>query len=295
MKKNCLVILFISMVLLGFLFIQNNWIKISRFEIKSSKLPKNFNGCIIVQLSDLHSKSFGRKNVTLLNKIRKINPDIIVITGDMINSRNDDGKTFMSLAENLVKEYKLIYFVEGNHEQIADSIAEGDNSKWFDNYIKNLKKIGVIVLDNDKIDLRRGNESINIYGLIQPLCCYSAKNSAQYTGEKEYQVSNIKKSIGKAEKGKFNILLTHNPNYFKVYSSWGADLTLAGHNHGGLVRLPFIGGVFSPDKTLFPEYDSGEFESSDSKMIVSCGLGNGEIGIRLFNRPEITVITLRNS
>lgn len=294
-KKNLVIIGAISMVLSVIFFLDNNWLKVQRYNINSSKLPEEFNGYKILQLSDLHSKVFGKNNAPLLNKIRKINPDIIVITGDMLNSENDKGESFLNLAKNLNKEYKIIYYVEGNHEQIAKSTADIENSDWFNEYMNKLKKIGIIVLDNDKIDLRKGNQSIKLYGLVLPLPYYKGKDSKNLTGEKEYQISDIKKSIGQAEKEKFNILLTHNPKYFSVYSSWGADLTLSGHMHGGYVRLPFLGGVFSPDKTIFPKYDAGEFENSRSKMIVSCGLGNGKIGFRLFNRPEITVVTLENS
>ncbi|MFA6940277.1 MAG: metallophosphoesterase [Clostridiaceae bacterium] len=294
-KKSFEIIFVISIVLSVIFFLDNNWLKVQRYNINSSKLPEEFNGFKIVQLSDLHSKVFGKNNVQLLNKIRKINPDIIVITGDMLNSENDNGESFLNLARNLNKEYKMIYYVEGNHEQIAKSIADTENSEWFNEYMNKLKKSGIIVLNNDKIELKKGNQIIKLYGLGLPLSYYKGKDSERLAGEKEYQISDIKNSIGQADKEKFNILLTHNPKYFPVYSSWGADLTLAGHIHGGYVRLPFVGGVFSPDKTLFPEYDAGEFENASSKMIVSCGLGNGKIGFRIFNRPEITVITLGNS
>lgn len=278
--------------ILAFLYVEANSLQITEYTITSPKIPEEFEGFKILQLSDLHSKEFGRDNIRLIEQIKAQNPDIIVATGDMLNSGNDNGQVFYNLAKELVKEFKL-YYIKGNHEQIAEFKAEEAGSGWFDSYMDELRNLGVIILDNDKAELKKGDASINLYGLEISLLLYRGRYSSNYNGEKSIDVLSIEKKLGRREREKYNILLTHNPAYFQIYSRWGADLVLSGHVHGGIVRLPLLGGLLSPDATFFPKYDAGEFELGDSKMIVSRGLGNSTLRLRVFNRPEIITITLR--
>ncbi|WP_213975081.1 metallophosphoesterase [Tepidanaerobacter acetatoxydans] len=278
--------------ILAFLYVEANSLQITEYTITSPKIPEEFEGFKILQLSDLHSKEFGRDNIRLIEQIKAQNPDIIVATGDMLNSGNDNGQVFYNLAKELVKEFKL-YYIKGNHEQIAEFKAEEAGSGWFDSYMDELRNLGVIILDNDKAELKKGDASINLYGLEISLLLYRGRYSSNYNGEKSIDVISIEKKLGRREREKYNILLTHNPAYFQIYSRWGADLVLSGHVHGGIVRLPLLGGLLSPDATFFPKYDAGEFELGDSKMIVSRGLGNSTLRLRVFNRPEIITITLR--
>lgn len=277
--------------ILAFLYVEANSLQITEYTITSPKIPEEFEGFKILQLSDLHSKEFGRGNIRLIEQIKAQNPDIIVATGDMLNSGKDNGQVFYNLAKELVKEFKL-YYIKGNHEQIAEFKAEEAGSGWFDSYMDELRNLGVIILDNDKAELKKGDASINLYGLEISLLLYRGRYSSNYNGEKSIDVLSIEKKLGRCEGEKYNILLTHNPAYFQIYSKWGADLVLSGHVHGGIVRLPFLGGLLSPDATFFPKYDAGEFELGDSKMIVSRGLGNSTLKLRVFNRPEIITITL---
>ncbi|MBU5484069.1 metallophosphoesterase [Clostridium sp. MSJ-11] len=290
MKKIIIALAAISV----FIYAQFNWLEVSEYKISSDKIGNEFDGFKIVQLSDLHSKEFGKNNSTLIKKIKKLNPDIIVTTGDMYNSTNDDGEVFYNLAKELSKDYK-IYYIVGNHEQISEVRREESEVSKENNYIESLKELGVTVLDNDKVEIEREGKKINLYGLEIPLRFYKDKNTATYSGDKPYDKSNVEKAIGKASEEDFNILLAHNPIYFPVYSSWGADLTLSGHTHGGIIRIPFKGGLLSPERTFFPKYDGGEFELDESKLIVNRGLGNDTIKLRIFNRPEISVITLKSS
>ncbi|MEW9096977.1 MAG: metallophosphoesterase [Clostridiaceae bacterium] len=290
MKKIIIALAAIS----TFVYAQFNWLKVSEYEVVSNKIGNEFDGFKIVQLSDLHSKEFGKNNITLIKKIKKLDPDIIVTTGDMYNSRNDDGEVFYNLAKNLSKDYK-IYYILGNHEQVSEITRKESEGNKENNYIERLKETGVIVLDNDKAEIEREDKKINLYGLEIPLRFYKSKSTATYSGDKPYEKSNVEKAIGKASKEDFNILLAHNPIYFPVYSNWGADLTLSGHTHGGIIRIPFKGGLLSPERTFFPEYDGGEFELNESKLIVNRGLGNDTIKLRIFNRPEISFITLKSS
>ncbi|WP_315115262.1 metallophosphoesterase [uncultured Clostridium sp.] len=282
------------MAISTFIYGQFNWLKVSQYKIASDKIGDEFDGFKIVQLSDLHSKEFGKNNNNLIRKIKKLNPDIVVTTGDMHNSKNDDGEVFYNLAKDLSKDYK-IYYIVGNHEQVSKITRKESEGNKDNNYLGKLKELGVIVLDNDKAEIERKGKKINLYGLEIPLRFYKSKDTATYSGDKPYEKSNVEKAIGKSSKENFNILLAHNPIYFPVYSDWGADLTLSGHTHGGIIRIPFKGGLLSPERTFFPEYDGGEFELNGSKIIVNRGLGNDTIKLRIFNRPEISVITLKSS
>ena len=156
-----------------------------------------------------------------------------------------------------------------------------------------LKANGIMILDNEKAIIEKNGEEINLYGSWCNLRYYSARES----GEKyDFTVDVMNKIMENApiEEEKYNILLAHNPNFIESYAKWGADLILSGHIHGGMVRLPVLGGIFSPDTVLFPKYTSGLYEVEGKKLIVSRGLGRGVRGFRLFNKPEMIVITLNN-
>lgn len=277
-----------------FFYTQANYLQITEYSIASAKIPKEFNGFKILQISDLHSKEFGKGNEYLIKQIKALHPDIIVATGDMLNSVNDDGRVFYDLAKNLVKHFK-IYYIKGNHEQIAEFKAREAGSDWLDTYMEKLDDLGVIVLNNNKAELTRNGASINLYGLDISLRLYRGKYTAAYVGGSTIEVPDIQKALDICEGGKYNILLTHNPAYFQVYSGCGADLILTGHMHGGIVRVPFMGGLLSPEHSFFPKYDAGMYELGKSKMIVNRGLGNSTIKLRVFNRPEIAMVTLMSA
>ncbi len=268
------------------IYIDSNVLKVSDFTIKDKKIPPKFNGYKILHLSDLHSKSFGYKNINLVNKINKISPDIIVMTGDMVNCNDTNFDNFFNLVKLISSKYE-IYYIVGNHEQ-----SMKDENR--DVIIDYLKANGVKVLDNEKVSLEKDGESINLYGAWCNLRYYSSRKSKErYDFTLEIMNKIMKDSP--LEEDKFNILLAHNPNYIEAYSKWGADLTLSGHIHGGMVRLPFLGGIFSPDTLFFPKYSAGLYDVNGKKLIVSRGLGRGVRGFRFFNRPEINVITLENN
>ncbi|NLL70821.1 MAG: metallophosphoesterase [Epulopiscium sp.] len=254
----------------------------------SSKLPHSFAGFKVLQLTDLHSKNFGENNKRLLKKINKINPDIIVATGDMLNSRNDKGEIFLNLAAQLTQKYTL-YYILGNHEQIARITANRINSNWYKEYINKLRELGVIVLEDEKAIIKKNDEQIMIYGLEIPLMYYSEAGTPM---EVEFSQRYLEKYLGDIDDNDFNMLLVHTPLYYSSYVEWGADLVFSGHMHGGIIRLPFIGGVLSPERDYFPEYDAGKYQLKNSTMIVGRGLGNYTINLRVFNRPELVVIFL---
>lgn len=275
------IVLLLLLVVLLRIYIDNEIPKVSNVEIKSSKLPEVFDGYKIVQLSDLHSKSFGNNNEMLIDMIDKESPNIIVMTGDMVTANEKDFTVFYSLVKELTKKYR-VYYVYGNHEGELSSKLKSEITAF-------LKENGVIVLDNDYISIEKNNEKINLYGL-----CYTQKYYSYKGGKKHIITENyIKNKLGTIDKNKYNILLTHNPLFFDAYSGYGFDLTLSGHVHGGLIRLPFIGGILSPERKFFPQYSAGVYEKGNSKLVVSRGLSRGTKGFRFFNRPDVVSITLK--
>ncbi len=196
-----------------------------------------------------------------------------MVTGDMftstdINTNTDETNLVAyKLLKSLSKNHKIIY-VSGNHE-------ENVNNSFYIRYLKELKNIGVVFINNDKYNLYKSSGSINVYGITY----YSSQNN-------DY-LSKIK-----LDKSKLNILLSHDPIEFPTFASYGFDLTLSGHIHGGIIRLPIVGGLLDPNRKLFPKYDKGIYREGNSHMNVSSGLGNAQIH-RVFNPPKLNVIVLK--
>ena len=286
--KKIKVFISVIVVVLITVYIGNNSIKISEYNIENSKIPDEFNNMKILQLSDLHSKKFGKDNSYLVKKINEINPDIVVMTGDMMNSKGDDGEVLINIIKKLGNKYH-IYYIVGNHEQILES----NDSELFKNYLDKLVDLKVKVINNDKIELKKEKSVINLYGMWINLRYYVDKTN---NNQKDitFNDETVNQILKTSDKGSFNLLITHNPLYFEAYSKWGADLTLAGHIHGGIINIPFVGGVLSPEKKLFPKYYGGDYVFNNSNMIVNRGLGNEGYLIRVFNRPEMSVINLKN-
>ncbi|AZQ47717.1 metallophosphoesterase [Bacillus albus] len=277
-KKTKRIILF-SVTLIGmsiFLYVQNNLISITKVDITSSKIPSTFKGFKILQISDLHNKKFGDNQETLIQKVKGENPDIIVITGDLIDSKSYDAEVSMELIRELVKEYP-IYFVTGNHE------------KWSGKYNdleKELKNYHVTVLRNEHVTIQKGQQKINLLGIDDP----------EFVTGNNDEVKGVKDEISKAKFGMppdtYNVLLSHRPELLAKYADEQIDLVLSGHAHGGQVRLPFIGGLVAPNQGIFPTYTAGLYEKQNTSMVVSRGLGNSVIPQRIFNRPELVVVQL---
>lgn len=253
------------------------------YRICSDKVGKNAK---ILLLSDLHNKSYGKKNEKLLAEIERINPDMIVVAGDMMTSNEE--KTCLEvpllLMKQLAKRYRVYYGV-GNHEYRM-KIYRKDYGNLFYEYKRKLKEYGVRFLENERVCLPEYN--IEICGLEIERRYY--KRFRREPMEPGY----VRRLLGKAKEDCFELLIAHNPDYFKQYAEWGADLTVAGHVHGGVARLPLLGGVISPSFRLFPKYDGGIFEEYGKKMVLSRGLGMHTIPVRIFNPGELAVIDLTN-
>ncbi|WP_445669005.1 metallophosphoesterase [Niallia sp. FSL K6-0212] len=248
-----------------FSYYQNNHLSTSSFTLSSLKITKPIK---IVQLSDLHSKQFGKEQQRLIQQVKKLNPDLIVFTGDLVDSKKYDEQKSMTLMERLVQLAPTYYVTSGNHEYWSGE---------FPSLEAKLKHAGVFVLRNEQTLVKVGGETINIIGVDDPTFLSGEDNLAEILG-------------GLKDEEHFNLLLSHRPELFSLYEK--IDLALTGHAHGGQVRLPFIGGIVAPDQGFMPEYTAGMYKKADTAMIVNRGLGNSIIPQRIFNRPEIIEVVL---
>lgn len=251
------------------------------YVIRSEKILKDSR---IVLLSDLHNKCFGQKNEDLIKAVEEASPDFILIAGDMVTAAEKKTKYEepIELLSVLASKYPVFY-ANGNHEYRIKTYKEvyGD---LYEKYKEKLIGCGVRLLENEKVYLSDIN--VEIFGLEIGRKYY--ERFRQSTMEEDY-IDNL---LGKRKDGAFRLLIAHNPDYFKEYVKWGADLTVAGHLHGGVMRLPWLGGVISPMVRFFPKYDGGMFAEDDSVMVVSRGLGMHTIPIRIFNPGELIIIDL---
>lgn len=253
------------------------------YTIPSPRLPEGFHGFCIVHLSDLHGAVFGENNKFLINRIRQAKPHIIAMTGDMADDDRASLTGLTDLAARLVRHWP-VYYVPGNHEQALPPAR-------FRGLEKRLENLGVIVLKNNWLTISRRGSFIKLYGLTMAMKYYRDPLRADYVRGICFTAADVRKALGEADKGCYKILLSHNPLYYPAYRDWGADLTLSGHIHGGIIRIPGLGGLLSPDLTLFPKYDGGHFAEQGKHLIVSRGLGNHFL-FRVMNPPEMGVITL---
>lgn len=256
----------------------NNSVSVAEYTVISEKIPESFNGYRITQVSDLHDALIGSDNKKLLDKIKNTQPDIIVLTGDMIDSTRPDEDISISFIEKAV-EIAPTYYITGNHES---------QLKSFRNFQERIINAGATYLRNESITISRNGASVNLIGIDDPffLCRYIDSNE---------QIS-VHSTLNRIvpEEG-YNILLAHRPDYYDIYVINGINLALCGHTHGGQFRVPILGGLYSPEQGFFPMYDKGLFTSEETTMIVSSGVGNSSFPIRLNNPPEIVAVTLKNT
>lgn len=280
-KTLRLVILFLVLCLtLGTLIVYDNFkIDVTEYAIESVDLPKNFDGFKIVHLSDLHNTEFGNDNEKLLKIIKEQKPDAVFVTGDTI----DGFYTNIQIPIELFKEILKIcdvYFVVGNHESRV-------NINVYTEFIDTLTEIGVIVLKDSCALIEKGEEKIQVIGLKD-----ASENKADYNSDYTVKITETINNLD--DESFFSILLSHHPELFPEYKNTDIDLVFSGHAHGGQFRLPFIGGIIAPEQGLFPEFDAGVFNENNTTMIVSRGLGNSIVPVRINNSPEVVVVALKN-
>ena len=286
-------ILFGATVILGgaaFYKYETESLEITKYEIENEKIPKEFDNFKIVQISDLHNKSFGKGNKRLLEKIDSQNPDIVVITGDLVEGDNKNFDVALNLIDELLKKYK-VYHIIGNHEQ--KSLIK-KHKELYKTYFDKLYKKNIVNLDNEKIRIKKDGKYINIYGLIIPLEYYPYFFKNYENKNMNLEQDFINNKLGEINRDEYNILLAHTPFFFEDYEKYGVDLVLAGHVHGGIIRLPKVGGLLSPNREFFPKYDFGKYIKNNTTMLLSKGLGGSKVLIRFACKPEIVSITLKS-
>ena len=266
-------------IILGLLAVFAVWvawtnlhITVSPYEIENPKLPVEFDGYKIAQISDLHNRNWGEK---LLDPLRKEKPDLIVITGDLTDSRHEDFDLVLKFLKEALK-IAPVYYVTGNHEA------------WMENYpvlAEKMEKTGVQMLDDKAVFLEKGDARVNLIGLADP--DFTERDSSVHEAIIEKKMESLIK------KDEYNLVLCHRPELFSAYEAGGADLVLTGHAHGGQIRLPFLGAVYAPNQGFFPRYTAGVYRSGGTDMVVSRGLGNSVLSVRFNNTPELVTVILR--
>ena len=275
MKKH---ILFPFLSLLAVMVLWGLWenqaLQITHIPVSSRNLPESFDGFRIAQVSDLHNAAFGENNESLLQKLWQAEPDIIAITGDLIDSQHTDTETALAFVEGAVK-IAPCYYVTGNHEARISTYPQFEDQ---------MKALGVTVLRTEAAVLERDGSHITLLGVDDPAFDRSGQTDAQ----------TLSQQLDSLLPEGFTILLSHRPEHFSLYCQYKIELVLSGHAHGGQLRLPLLGGVIAPHQGFFPKYDSGLYTASNTSMVVSRGLGNSLFPFRLNNPPEIVCITLHN-
>ena len=280
MKKIIIIfsIICLLLILCGiYFYFENTTLEVSTYQIASNKIPNEFNNYKIIQISDFHNNTSSKLTKKLIAEIKNQKPNIIVITGDLIDST----KTNVDIAIDMIKEIieiAPVYYVTGNHEARTNE---------YDNLKSQMIELGVKILENEAQEIQLNNSTINILGINDP----------SFNKERDILDSEIVKSNMENiqyNKDNFTILLSHRPEVFKIYVEKNIDLVFTGHAHGGQIRLPFIGGIIAPNQGAFPEYTDGIYREKDTTMVVSRGIGNSIIPFRVNNRPELMIVELIN-
>ena len=255
----------------------NTALELNTYTVTSARLPECFDGYRIAHVSDLHNAEIGEDNEKLLTMLREADPDMIAITGDMIDSRNTNVEIALQFAQEAMK-IAPCYYVSGNHEARVNEYEELKTG---------LISAGVIILEDTQTEISIEEQTITLIGVNDP-----SFQTDYLFGDSE-TVINSKLTELHTDGEVFTILLSHRPELFDTYADHDVDLVLSGHAHGGQFRLPFIGGVVAPNQGLFPEYDAGIYTDGNTNMLVSRGVGNSILPFRINNRPEVILIELQ--
>lgn len=271
-RKTAVLLVLTALLAAGFLLWGNCSLQTTETALVSPALPPAFDGLRIVELADLHGRVFGRGSRRLLAAVRRAEPDLICIDGDLFDEHTD-----LAMLPPLLRGLCAIapvYYVTGNHEWRVPGLR---------GILEQMRDCGVTVLQDDWRVLRRGEDALIVAGTDDPCGPAERKTPAEL-------IADIRAEAGEAA---FLLLLTHRNDQLPQWSALGVQAVLAGHCHGGVVRLPFVGGLFGTDRRLFPAWDAGLYRQGETVLYVSRGLGYTNVHFRLFNRPEVAVIVLR--
>lgn len=281
MKRKKVLLFFLTLAVAafgGWVAWDNGRIVVTDYEVKSKNLPKEFEGYKIAQVSDLHNDEFGENNEELISLLQEIKPDMIAITGDLLDSRRTDVKKAYCFVEQAVK-IAPCYYVTGNHESRRKEYLELEEK---------MRDAGVVILRDETTTLTWKGAKITVAGMDDP--CFYLKDDTFETVPQS-----IHRRVEKLteEREDFLLLLSHRPELFDIYCQYKVDVALTGHVHGGQFRIPGLGGVIAPNQGFFPKYDAGVYEQGDTTMVLSRGLGQSAIPFRVNNPPELVVIELK--
>jgi predicted MPP superfamily phosphohydrolase len=273
----------IAVAMASLVLVSNRCLQTTTYQVGSARLPSAFDGYRIVQISDLHERRFGPQQSRLMQAIREARPDLIVVTGDIINARWTRARNSLELARQLAVVAPT-YFVTGNHEIY---------SRGADTLVGFLENLGVQVLRGRSVLIEREGRSLALAGIDDP------DAFGRWRVPEAASVGRWRAVLGELRRGippqLYTVLLSHRPELLADYARQGFDLVLAGHAHGGQVRLPFIGALWVPDQGLRPCYTEGAYAASGTTMVVSRGLGSTWPSFRFLNRPELVVVKLRTA
>lgn len=282
-KKKKFIFLAVVAAVLVALVIWIAWgnaaLELNTYTISSSRIPESFGGYRIAHVSDLHNAEMGEDNEMLLSMLRDADPDMIAITGDLIDSRHTDVEVALQFIREAVK-IAPCYYVTGNHEARVNEYGELKTG---------METAGVIILEDARAEISLEGETITLIGINDP------SYQTDYLFGDSQTVVNTKLIELHTDSDGFTILLSHRPELFDTYAEHSIDLVLSGHAHGGQFRLPFIGGLVAPNQGLFPEYDAGIYTEGNTNMLVSRGVGNSILPFRINNRPELILIELKTN
>ncbi len=267
---------------IGWVLWGNTALMIQEYTVTSDRLPDAFSGFRIAQVSDLHNDVFGKDNARLVGKLAETDPDIIVLTGDLIDSRRTNTAVAVDFARQAA-EIAPVYYVSGNHEsRMIDT---------FEQLAGELERLGVCILRDEAVTVEKDGAEIQLIGL-DDIGFYYTVYPDRLSGmtREELALENISRL---RDEEMYSVLLSHRPELMEVYAESGCDLVFSGHSHGGQFRLPGLGGLYAPGQGIFPEYDGGVYTSGATTMAVSRGVGNSLMPVRLNNRPEIVAVELK--
>lgn len=257
---------------------------VRRYTLKVPYESENGKPVKVIFVSDLHGKEYGKDNEALVRAIKKEQPDFILSGGDILTRSEEVTDLTAIRFYQRISEICPVYAANGNHEQRMKDNSEFYGSRYA-RFKKQLENAGVKILENESVDIDMNGIPVTLTGIEIPLKCYSHFKTVPL------DLSEMIEEIGMAERERFQILLAHNPAYMKQYAQWGSRLTLSGHLHGGLVRIPGIGGLITPQAKLFPKYSGDMYIKDNKACIVSRGLGTHTVNLRLFNSAEVVAIT----
>jgi len=270
-----------ALVLAAWIVWDNGRIVVTEIEVKSERLPEAFQDYRIVHISDLHNDEFGRNNEKLLTLIKEAEPDMIAVTGDLLDSRRTDVDKAVHFATQAA-QIAPCYYVTGNHESRIN--------KEYNLLETAMIEAGVKVLRNEKVLLEKDGAQITVAGIDDPRFILSTDRIARMEETVGKVLTELLEEVPEEQ---FTLLLSHRPEIFDLYCEQKLDLVLSGHVHGGQFRLPFIGGLIGPGQGILPDYDAGLYQNDNTNMVVSRGLGQSIVPFRVNNPPELVLVTLK--